>query len=100
MTFARVRALIVVAVLFIAAGVVVIMAIGRDTQTQAAAGGACAGGLGPGEIKMPGPRDQGTIKVLKGTTKAGLAQRVGEEFAHRGFKNNQKKSAPAHPRAN
>src|SRR5258705_6890398 len=100
MTFARVRALIVVAVLFIAAGVVVIMAIGRDTQTQAATGGACAGGLVPAKIKMPDQRDQVTINVLNGTTKAGLAERVGEEFANRGFKINQKTSAPDNQRTN
>ena len=85
MTFARVRALIVVAVLFIAAGVVVIMAIGRDTQTSASTTDTC-GGLVPAKIKMPNDRGQITINVFNGTSKTGLAQQVGGEFANRGFK--------------
>jgi hypothetical protein len=86
MTFARVRALIVVAVLFIAAGVFVIMAIGHDTQTSASTSDSCGGGLVPAKIKMPDDRDQVTINVFNGTSKVGLAQEVGGEFKNRGFK--------------
>jgi hypothetical protein len=94
MTFARVRALIVVAVLFIGAGVVVIMAIGRDTQTQASTGGSCTAGLVPAKIKMPDQRGQVTLNVFNGTSKAGLAESVGGEFKNRGFKVNKMGNAP------
>ena len=93
MTFARVRALIVVAVLFITGGVVVIMAIGRDTQTQASTGSACAGGLVPAKIKMP-ERNQVTLNVYNGTSKVGLAEQVGGEFKNRGFNIAKTETAP------
>jgi hypothetical protein len=95
MTFARVRALIFVAVLFIGAGVVVVMAIGRDTQTQASTENACEDGLVPAKIKMP-ERDKVTINVLNGTTKVGLAQQVGGEFKNLGFKINKTEDTPDH----
>jgi hypothetical protein len=94
MTFARVRALIVVAVLFIAAGVVVIMAIGRDTQTSAATKGACDGGLVPAKIKMPDKRSDVTLNVVNGTSKVGLADQVATEFKNRGFTINKTLTAP------
>jgi len=46
MTIAKVRALIFVAVLFVTASIVVIMAIGRDTQTKVTHATSCA----PGEF--------------------------------------------------
>lgn len=94
MTFARVRALIVVAVLFITAGVVVIMAIGRDTQTSAATKGACDGGLVPARIKMPDKRGDVTINVVNGTSKVGLADQVATEFKNRGFIIHEIRTAP------
>jgi hypothetical protein len=93
MTFARVRALIVVTVLFITAGVVVFMAIGRDTQTQASAKAACPAGLVPAKIKMP-ERNAVTINVLNGTTTVGLAEKVALEFKNRGFNINKTETAP------
>lgn len=83
MTFARVRALIFVAVLLISAGVVVIMAIGRDTQTQGQPDN-CAGGLVPARLDMP-ERYEVTINVFNGTPRVGLAQQIGGEFKNRGF---------------
>ena len=94
MTFARVRALIFVAVLFITAGVVVIMAIGRDTQTQAAASGSCPPGAVPAKIKMPENRDEVTLNVYNGTPRVDLAKQIGGEFANRGFKINKTETAP------
>ena len=84
MTFARVRALIFVAVLFITAGVVVIMAIGRDTQTRQSSSNPCPSGLVPAKIRMP-ERYEVTINVFNGTRKVGLAEDIGEEFKNRGF---------------
>jgi len=85
MTFARVRALIFVAVLFVTAGVVVIMAIGRDTQTRPIAGNDCPAGLVPAKIRMP---DEGevTVNVYNGTRKVGLAQEIRDKMRDRGFK--------------
>ncbi|MDT5028330.1 MAG: hypothetical protein QOE61_4756 [Micromonosporaceae bacterium] len=93
MTFARVRALIVVGVLFVTAGVVVIMAIARDTQTPAAAKTSCAAGLVPAKIKMP-DRNAVTINVFNGTTRVGLAEQVGGDFKNRGFNIKKMETAP------
>lgn len=93
MTFARVRALILVAVLFILAGTVVIMAIGRDTQTAAATGSTCANGLVPAKLKMP-ERNEVTINIFNGTARVGLAEQVGGEFKNRGFNINKMETAP------
>ena len=68
MTFARVRALIFVAVLFVTAGVVVIMAIGRDTQTRPVNSANCPPGLVPAKTQMP-ERGQVTVNVINGTTR-------------------------------
>jgi hypothetical protein len=92
MTFSRVRALIIVAVLFITAGVVVLMAIGRDTQTRTTASNSCPQGLVPAKIKMP-ERNEVTINVFNGTPRAGLAQQIGSEFKNRGFNINKMDTA-------
>jgi hypothetical protein len=85
MTFARVRALIFVAVLFMTAGVVVIMAIGRDTQTQPIVGVNCPSGMIPAKVRMPDEFEV-TVNVYNGTRRAGLAQDIGEQLKNRGFK--------------
>jgi hypothetical protein len=84
MTFARVRALIFVAVLFITAGVVVIMAIGRDSQTRPNVSNPCPSGLVPANVRMP-ERGQVTLNVYNGTRRSGVAEDIGEEFKNRGF---------------
>lgn len=93
MTFAKVRALIFVAVLFVSAGVVVIMAIGHDTQTHRVQQNTCPEGLLPAKVKMP-ERNQVTINVLNGTPKVGQAQQIGGEFKNRGFNVNKMETAP------
>jgi hypothetical protein len=85
MTFPRVRAMIFVAVLFVTAGVVVLTAINKDTQTQPPQE-LCR----PGEVRVnvdvPEDRSKVTINVLNGSpSRNGLAQQVGAEFSHRGF---------------
>jgi predicted dinucleotide-binding enzyme len=94
MTFARVRALIVVAVLFVTAGVVIIMAIERDSQTSASAQNTCGDGLIPAKIKMPDQSADVVINVINGTSNVGLAQQVAGEFSNRGFKIHQTTTAP------
>lgn len=93
MTFARVRALIFVIVLFVTAAVVVIMAISRDSQTQPVDTSACPSGLVPAKVQIP-EREQVTVNVFNGTKKAGLAQSVGAELEERGFLVEDTKSAP------
>jgi hypothetical protein len=83
MTFPRMRALIFVAVLFVTAGVVVLTAVNRDTQTKPP-----VDPCHPGEIRVniAVPKtSQVTINVFNGTNRVGLAQQVGGEFANRGF---------------
>lgn len=84
MTFTRVRALIFVTVLFLTAGVVVIMAVNRDSQTQRVQVSGCPAGLIPAKTKMP-EFNQVTINVYNGTNTPGLAQTIGAEFANRGL---------------
>jgi hypothetical protein len=85
MTFARVRALIFVAVLFVAAGVVVLMTISRDTQTNVAAVNECPSPLVPAHTRMP-ERNQVTVKVFNGTKTVGLGDSVTTQLKFRGFK--------------
>ena len=75
--------MIFVAVLFVTAGIVVLMAINKDTQTQPQLAG-CLEGQVPANIKMP-ERDQVTINVINATARVGLAEQIGGEFKNRGF---------------
>jgi len=93
MTFAKVRALIFVGVLFVTAGVVVIMAITRDTQTKPRSLNDCPTGLVPASIALP-ERDQVKLNVYNGTRRIGLAQQIGAEFKNRGFDVKKMESAP------
>jgi hypothetical protein len=94
MTFSRVRALIFVAVLFVTAGIVVIMAIGRDTQTKTSQTQSCAAGEVPAHNDMP-ERNQVTINVYNGTARVGLAEDIGAQFKNRGFNVAKMATAPA-----
>jgi hypothetical protein len=84
MSFARVRAFVVVGVLGVAALVFVVIALLKDTQTGARAGSACPDGavrvnaslIRPEEIK---------VRVLNGTGQADFANQVNEEFKNRKF---------------
>ena len=92
MTFPRVRALIFVAVLFVTAGVVVLTAINRDTQTQAPVD-PCEPGEIRANIDTPDP-GQVTINVFNGTNRVNLAQQIGGEFNNRGFVVSKTETAP------
>ena len=95
MTFSRVRALIFVAVLFVTAGIVVIMAIGRDTQTQASHVQACKPGEIPAHNEMPEHNDQ--VKINVSTVPAGSAwpKTSAAQFKNRGFVVGKMATAPA-----
>jgi hypothetical protein len=85
MTFARVRALIFVAVLFVTAGVVVLMAVNKDTQTRPRAATDCPPGLVPANVAPPEVGDV-KLNIYNGTKKVGLAEQIRDEFENRGFK--------------
>jgi hypothetical protein len=81
----RVRALVVLIVLVVAATAVVANTVARDKQRRAAADEGCRPGAPRADIALPaGPGDV-KIKVLNGTERAGLADNVSTEFASRGF---------------
>ena len=85
MSFARVRALVVVGVLAVAAVVFVIVALVRDSQQGAVAGG-CPRGSVMANVTLPDSPTEVTIKVYNGTDTAGLGENVTEAFANRSFK--------------
>jgi hypothetical protein len=85
MSFARVRALVVIGVLAVAAVVFVIVALVRDSQDGAVAGG-CPKGSVMANVTLPDSPSEVTIKVYNGTDTAGLGESVTESFANRNFK--------------
>jgi hypothetical protein len=85
MSFARVRALVVVGVLAVAAVVFVVVALVRDTQGDAVANG-CPAGSVLANITLPNKPEQVTVKIYNGTDTDGLADSVTNDFKNRGFK--------------
>ena len=86
MSFARVRALVVIGVLAVSAIVFVVVALVRDSQGGAIADGGCPEGAPMANVTLPDDPDQVKIKVLNGTSTAGLADRVTNDFKNRKFK--------------
>jgi hypothetical protein len=85
MSFARVRALVVVGVLAVAAMVFVITALVQDSQGGAVNGKECPAGAPRADVTLPDDPAEVTIKVFNGTTTTGLAEKVSNEFANRRF---------------
>jgi LytR cell envelope-related transcriptional attenuator len=85
MSFARVRALVVVGVLAVAAIVFVIVALVRDTQGGAVADGGCPAGAPLADVTLPDDPAEVVVKVYNGTNNAGLANAVTTEFKNRRF---------------
>ncbi|RZU49605.1 LytR cell envelope-related transcriptional attenuator [Krasilnikovia cinnamomea] len=85
MSFARVRALVVIGALGLAAIVFVIVALVRDTQGGAVAGDKCPPGSVMANLALPNDPSEVTIKVLNGTSTAGLAENVTNDFKNRRF---------------
>jgi hypothetical protein len=77
MSFARVRALVVVGVLAVAAMV-------RDKQADVASGN-CPDKAPLADVHLPDDPAEVTLKVLNGTKRAGLAESVSTEFKNRRF---------------
>jgi hypothetical protein len=85
LTFARVRALTIVAVLVTGALIVVYLAMSRDTTGSASPEAAgCPEGSVVANLALP---DVGDVKinVFNGTDQAGLASQVAEDFTNRDF---------------
>src|SRR4029079_12477826 len=93
MTFARVRALIVVGILFAGAVVAVVFALTRDTQTKTVVVNLCPPGAVPANRKLPERRDV-KLNVYNGTKLAGLAKKIGVELENRDFQVLKKRNAP------
>lgn len=93
MTFARIRALVVVGVLLVAALVTALVALSKDTQTGSTAVDQCPAGAVPAQAKMP-ERNQVKLRVYNGTKRPGLANSVGAEFKQRGFVVTKMQTAP------
>ncbi|MBG0559989.1 LytR C-terminal domain-containing protein [Actinoplanes aureus] len=85
MSFARVRALVVVGVLSVAALVFVVVALVRDSQRDFANGDGCAADAPLADIRLPDDPAEVKVKVLNGTSKSGLAEAVTSEFKNRRF---------------
>jgi hypothetical protein len=85
MSFARVRALVVIGVLAVAAVVFVVVALVRDSQSDAVAGNGCADGAPKANVTLPDDPDEVKVRVLNGTKEAGKAEKVTNDFKNRGF---------------
>ncbi|MEV6298821.1 LytR C-terminal domain-containing protein [Actinoplanes sp. NPDC051861] len=85
MSFARVRALVVVGVLAVAAVVFVVVALVRDTQRDLVNGGDCPADAPLADVRLPDDPAEVKVKVLNGTNRAGLAEQVTDEFKNRRF---------------
>ncbi|WP_213450927.1 LytR C-terminal domain-containing protein [Rhizomonospora bruguierae] len=82
MTFARVRALVVLAVLVVAAGVFIVVALVRDSQSSVSVTGGCPAGYVPANLKLPEAKDI-KIRVFNSTDRPGLAAEVSNDFKNR-----------------
>jgi hypothetical protein len=84
MSFARVRALVIVGVLVLAAMVVVIMAFVKDTQTRGPVAEGCPKGWPIADIRLPEPKEV-KINVYNATDSPGLAGAVANDFENQLF---------------
>jgi len=84
MSFARVRALVVVGLLAVLALVFVVVALVRDTQSSAGLAGSCPEGWPLADVTLREPKDV-KINVLNGTDRIGLATSIADDFRNRKF---------------
>lgn len=95
MSFSRVRALIVIGMLAVAAMVFVVVALVRDSQGGDDLGDGCPEGYIRANITLLEPKDI-KIKVFNASDLTGAGSQVSEEFKNRGFQTqkpeNNKKS--------
>jgi hypothetical protein len=84
MSFARVRALVVVGLLAVIALVFVVIALVRDTQSSAGTAGGCPKDRPLADLTLPETKDI-KINVYNGTDEPGLAGSVADDFRNRKF---------------
>ena len=84
MSFARVRALVVIAALCVAALIFALIAVVRDSQTGATTSAGCPDGYVLADIRLPEPKDV-KIKVFNGSGVTGQGQQVADDFRNRRF---------------
>lgn len=85
MSFARIRALALVAVLVVAALVLTIMALTKGTKTEADKPAVCPSGYLLANMKLPNDPRQVNVNVYNATDKIGLATSVKLDFEYRKF---------------
>jgi LytR cell envelope-related transcriptional attenuator len=84
MSFARVRALVVIGVLTVAAVVFVVTALLRDTQGGPVKGNTCPDGFVRANVELPEPK-QVKVKVYNATSNDGWGTQITEDFKNRRF---------------
>jgi ABC-type Na+ efflux pump permease subunit len=95
MSFARVRALVIVGALLLLALVFIVVALVRDTQAGQQVAGGCQDGQVAVNAELPDNKDV-KINVYNGTQTQGLAEIVGTDFANRKFQVLKKANDPLH----
>ncbi|GIF02815.1 LytR C-terminal domain-containing protein [Actinoplanes siamensis] len=78
----RARAYRVIGAMAAGAAAVSVLAVVRDTQSAAMASESCGTKV---DVTFPDRAEQVTLRVLNGTRTTGLAERVSQDFANRGF---------------
>ncbi|TDC61676.1 LytR family transcriptional regulator [Micromonospora sp. KC207] len=84
MSFARVRALVVVGLLAVVALVFVVVALVRDTQGKGGVAGGCPEGAPLADVALHENKDV-KINVYNATDEVGLASKVADDFRNRKF---------------
>ncbi|MER7456937.1 LytR C-terminal domain-containing protein [Micromonospora sp. NPDC126480] len=78
------RALVIVGLLGVLALVFVVVALVRDTQSEAGIGGGCPEGWPRADVRLR-QQEEVKINVLNGTDQPGLANKVADDFRNRKF---------------
>src|SRR5688572_19449356 len=80
MSFARLRAIVIMGVLFMCATVFITVAIVNDGQDDAQAAVGCGSDEVPADLRLPDDMSTVKINVFNATTSPGLAAQVANEF--------------------
>ncbi|PWR11407.1 hypothetical protein DKT69_26815 [Micromonospora sicca] len=93
MSFARVRALVVVGLLAVLALVFVVVAMVKDTQGKVGTAAGCPDGWPLADVTLREPKDV-KINVYNATEEPGLAGSVADDFRNRKFQVKKEGNAP------
>jgi hypothetical protein len=86
MHMTRIRALVVVGILAVAAIVLVVLTVTRDTQIDGSLAEKCKPGHIPVSLDLPTTETEISINVFNATKQTGLATNVAGDFKNRGFR--------------